>query len=334
MSFTGRPSSSSSSRDAATRPSQLQQQQQQQDFPSGSSGQPRRSSRTPVPNSRYASRDYDTFFRVPEAPPPAATATPLAGRFQRPRVLGQESLPSSSSQAGANPVVRLPRDDVGGGSSRERAGAAAAGAAVNRPENRSRYEERGQTRSGARFAARNLPYFSSIRQLLSHHQRLLEPGPVVSTRYVHVGKGSLLQTCIRFRSDHSDIRGALSRILTELLQELNTENEGLEISVTFNAVLSNRDSTSFSLFFGQSYGPDSPHSRLGLSERPVVVRNLLHVRRVPTEFNLEDLVRRFSAAFDSSDLVVAKILNVVYLVHQYRDRSSLGRFGRRRRRQE
>ena len=157
---------------------------------------------------------------------------------------------------------------------------------------------------------------------------------MVSTRYVHVGKGSLLQTCIRFRSDHSDIRGALSRILTELLQELNTENEGLEISVTFNAVLSNRDSTSFSLFFGQSYGPDSPHSRLGLSERPVVVRNLLHVRRVPTEFNLEDLVQRFSAAFDSSDLVVAKILNVVYLVHQYRDRSSLGSFGRRRRRQE
>jgi hypothetical protein len=102
------------------------------------------------------------------------------------------------------------------------------------------------------------------------------------------------------------------------LQELNSDNEGFEISITFNAILSNRDSTSFSLFYGQNYGSGSAQSRLGLAERPVVVRNPLHIRRVPTEFNLEDLVQRYSLAFDSSDLVVAKIVNVVYLVHQYR----------------
>lgn len=110
-------------------------------------------------------------------------------------------------------------------------------------------------------------------------------------------------------------------MLTELFQELEFENragEALEVSITFNAVLSNRASTSFSIFFGQNYGEGSPPSRLGFSARPVVIRNLLHLRRIPTEFDLEDLIRRFSLAFDSSDLVVAKILNVVYLVHQVR----------------
>lgn len=106
-------------------------------------------------------------------------------------------------------------------------------------------------------------------------------------------------------------------MLTDLLQELNSENEGFEVSVTFNAVLSNRNATSFSLFFGQNYGEGSAQSRLGFG-RPVIVSSLLHLRRVPTSFDLEDLIRRYSLAFDSSDLVVANIINVVYLVHQYR----------------
>jgi len=106
-------------------------------------------------------------------------------------------------------------------------------------------------------------------------------------------------------------------VITELFQELGSDHEGFEVSVTFNAILSDKDSTSFSLFFGQNYGPDSPRSRLAYSEKPLVVANLTHLRRLPTEFNLEDLVRRYSLAFDSSNLVVVRIVNIVYLVHQY-----------------
>jgi len=300
----------------------------------------RRSRRIPVPSSRYQARDYQTFL-----PPSLLSST--ARRRQDPQSQQQpvdsrleassrrrETLPTAGASASASsfafpqrrrPERQLDRRETltAGGATVQNFGrpserSAGRLAAVHRPENRPEFQERGQTRSGARFAARNLPYFSSIAQLLSHHQRLLEPGPVVSTRYVHVGRGSVLQTCIRYRSDYSDIRGSLTRILTDLLQELNFDDEGFEISITFNAILSNRDSTSFSLFFGQNYGQGSPQSRLGLAERPVVVRNPLHIRRVPTEFNLEDLVQRYSLAFDSSDLVVARILNVVYLVHQYR----------------
>ena len=93
------------------------------------------------------------------------------------------------------------------------------------------------------------------------------------------------------------------------------------MTITFNAILSNRDSTSFSLVYGQDYGEQSQggsHSRLGFSG-PVRVRNLLHLRRVQTEFDLEDLIRRYSLAFDSSDVVVVKLINVVYLIHQYQD---------------
>ena len=159
-----------------------------------------------------------------------------------------------------------------------------------------------------------------MRELLAHHQRLLEPGPVVNSRYVKVGRGAVLQTCIRFRSDYSNIRSGLTRVLAELLREVDTTDEGLEVTVTFNAVLSNRDYTSFSLFYGQDYGEQSEqgsHSRLGHS-RSVVVRNLLQIRRVPTEFDLEELAQRYSLAFESSDVVVAKLINIVYLVHHYR----------------
>lgn len=241
----------------------------------------------PARQNRTGDRPPDSFFaRVPEE---TSTRAPTAGSEQR-----QVGSSGATFRAPGRPT-----------------------AAVDRPENRPDVQERGQTRSGARFAARNSPYFSSLRELLGHHQRLLEPGPVVSTRYVRVGRGSVLQTCVRFRSDHPDIRGALTRVLTDLLQELNSENEGFEVSVTFNAVLSNRNATSFSLFFGQNYGEGSAQSRLGFG-RPVIVSSLLHLRRVPTSFDLEDLIRRYSLAFDSSDLVVANIINVVYLVHQYR----------------
>lgn len=219
-------------------------------------------------------------------------------------------------EAFRRPLTRAPTTPVeepAAGSSRQAPAARARAPAVDRAQ--IDFVERGQTRSGARFAARNLPYYQSVRQLLSHHGRLLELGPVVNSRYVRVGPGTLEQTCIRFRSDHPDLRNSLTRVLADLFRAQTSDFDGFEVSITFNAILRNREGTSFSLFYGQNYG-QSGQSRLGYSE-PTVIRNLLHLRRVPTEFDLEELTRRFNVAFDSSDLFVARILNVVYLVHQF-----------------
>ena len=270
---------------------------------------PRRSSRQGRENTRYG-QDFQAF-RNPSRPTPQQ----LQQRQQRNIEANQQSEAATirdSSQAGPSGLQRR-LEPVSG---------PRAVAAIDRIENRPDFEERGQTRSGARFAARNLPHFSSMKELLAHHQRLLVPGPVVNTRYVKVGRGVVLQTCIRFRSDHPNIRSSLTRVLAELLRELGSPEEGLEVTLTFNAVLADRKFTSFSLFYGQDYGEQSEegsNSRLGHS-RPVVVRNLLQIRRVPTEFDLEELAQRYSLAFESSDVVVAKLINVVYLVHHYQRR--------------
>jgi hypothetical protein len=264
----------------------------------------RRSSRQSRENTRYA-QGFQAF-RNPSRRTPQQQQQQQQQQHQRQREVTFQENPV----AGPSGLQRRPEVEVPG---------PRPVAAIDRIENRPDFEERGQTRSGARFAARNLPHFSSMKELLAHHQRLLVPGPVVNTRYVKVGRGVVLQTCIRFRSDHPNIRSGLTRVLAELLREVDSSEEGLEVTLTFNAVLADRKFTSFSLFYGQDYGEQSEEgssTRLGHS-RPVVVRNLLQIRRVPTEFDLEELAQRYSLAFESSDVVVAKLLNVVYLVHHY-----------------
>ena len=62
--------------------------------------------------------------------------------------------------------------------------------------------ERGTLRSGERFAARNLAFYKSEKDLLNHHKRLLAEEPAVTTRATRIAGlnfGSLLQTTVRFR---------------------------------------------------------------------------------------------------------------------------------------
>ena len=180
--------------------------------------------------------------------------------------------------------------------------------------------ERGTTRSGARFSSRNLPYYRSLRELLSHHQRLLQPGPIVDTRYLGLRTGSLLQTTVRFRSDYPDLARGLREVFLDLFNQHTPERgSGFEVVTTFNAVLSNRNSTSFSLFYGHDYRTDNrtgAFSGLRYGE-PVFVRSLLDLHRIPHQFDLESLASQQRHAFDSSDVRVVRIINVVYLVYQY-----------------
>ena len=200
----------------------------------------------------------------------------------------------------------------------------------------SNYAERGQTRSGRRFAKANFGHFSSLNELLSRHEKLLVPFAQPSTRYFEIGvnQGSLMQTTIHFSADFTKIKQKLLRTFLELFAEHTEEfNSGFEVLVTFNAVLSNPEGTSFSVFYGHDYRAGnllgaSPELRYG---DPYIVRTLGDVAQLPTVFNFEELAHAHRYAFQHSGVRIARFLNVVYLVYRFIPPPPLQR--RRRRRQ-
>jgi len=188
--------------------------------------------------------------------------------------------------------------------------------------------ERGATRSGARFAARNIPFYSTVRELLAHHQQLLQAGPIVSTRYAAVGssRGSLLQTTVRFRSDNPNIQVGLQQTFADLFRLVPSGQNvlsGFEVVVTFNAVVSDSSRTNFSVFYGQDYG--SARGTVGGARRDLryggsfLVENPDDVNRLPREFDFDRLAAELRLQFENSDLRIERFLNVVYLVYQYQD---------------
>jgi len=185
------------------------------------------------------------------------------------------------------------------------------------------FVERGATRSGGRFAAANTPHHPSIKDLLDHHKRLLHPEPVVTTRVSKIGSlknGSLLTTTIRFPRDYPNKKIRLAEEFVELFREHSEGPEsGFEVVVTFNAILTNQDSTSFSVFFGQDFGEGNisgaaPQLRFGES---VVVKTLGDVSKIPTHFDFEQLAKNHRHSFESSNVRVHSFLNVVYLVTRF-----------------
>ena len=55
--------------------------------------------------------------------------------------------------------------------------------------------ERGNLRSATRFAARNLNYYPTVRELLEHQKRLLSHQPAITTKATQIAGlnfGSLL----------------------------------------------------------------------------------------------------------------------------------------------
>lgn len=196
--------------------------------------------------------------------------------------------------------------------------------------------ERGQTRSGGRFAARNVPFYSTIRELLSHHQQLLQPGPVHTTRYAAVGssRGSLLQTTIRFRSDNPSVQQGLQRVFSDLFRQLPQQRRrgpdgggGFEVVVTFNAIVSDSAGTSYSVFYGQDYGTVGGARRDLRYGASYLVSSPDDVAQLPTDFDFDRLSQTTRISFENSDLRIVRFLNVVYLVYQYFE-APLGGAGR------
>jgi hypothetical protein len=186
--------------------------------------------------------------------------------------------------------------------------------------------ERGALRSGQRYAARNNPYYNSVQELLSHHERLLLQEPAVTTRVTRIAGlsvGSLSQTTVRFRFDSPFIRTTLRRVFFELFREHTLGSDtGFEVVTTFNAILTDDTKKTFSLFYGhdhraQNVAGAAPELQFGGT---TIVRVLADVDSIPITFDQQTLVDNHRVAFqESSNVKIHSFVNIVYLIYRYVD---------------
>ena len=186
-------------------------------------------------------------------------------------------------------------------------------------------DTRGLLRSGTRYRVRNSPYYSTVRELLSHHARLLEPEPAITTRAARIEGvriGSLLQTTVRFPVGSTVIAPTLRRIFFDLFREHTEDsNSGFEVVVTFNAILTNSTETEFSLFYGHDHRASNragaaPELKYG---NTTVVRTLLDLDAIPVTFDLNELVRSHRHAFENSNVHVHSFVSIIYLIYRFVD---------------
>lgn len=81
--------------------------------------------------------------------------------------------------------------------------------------------ERGQTRSGRRFASANSSFYFSLNELRAHHPRLFDPIPALTTQLNRVLNRQTLvsQTTARFLFNSDSIRSTLENLFAQLLRE-------------------------------------------------------------------------------------------------------------------
>jgi hypothetical protein len=183
--------------------------------------------------------------------------------------------------------------------------------------------ERGTLRSGSRFAARNLPHYTSYSELMQHHHKLLDHTPVKAQRIARIAGvrgASLSQTTVRFRFDSPLIESTLLDIFIDLFHE-HEENssDGFEVVTTFNAVLSSEDASTFSLFYGLDHRATNQSGaapELSYGD-PIIIKNILDVNKIPTYFDADELIRSHSNAFDNSNVRVHSFVNIVYLIYRF-----------------
>lgn len=182
--------------------------------------------------------------------------------------------------------------------------------------------ERGTTRSGRVYASRNRPYYSSEREALQRHARLLDPVPAVTTRHMSVGSSAVLkltQTTARFVFNSPDIRDVMRRLFVKLITSYPaTRNTGYEVVVTFNALLSDERASTYSVFYGHDHRTDNDRGasrELGHGDT-VIVKSIADVSKIPHSFDHEHLLATHRDAFRDSGVRIVRFLNVVYLVYR------------------
>ena len=182
--------------------------------------------------------------------------------------------------------------------------------------------ERGATRSGRVFAPRNKPYYSSEKEALKRQVRLTDPIPAITTRHMTVGNSRVLkltQTTARFVFDSPLIKQTLTRLFAKLVTIYpSTANTGYEVVVTFNALLSDERSSTFSVFYGHDHRAENDRGasrELGYGDT-VIIKNLSDVASIPTSFDHEHLLASHRNVFRDSGVKIVRFLNVVYLIYR------------------
>jgi hypothetical protein len=175
-------------------------------------------------------------------------------------------------------------------------------------------------RSGTRYQARNQPFYTSVRELLQHHQRLLTENPAVTQQLAVIERsGTLVQTTIRFPVQSDIIQTSLREVFTELLAQLQ-RNEHYEVLITFNAILHNPVRGTYSLFYGHDFRHDNRGGRareLSFYDTSTIVRTPFDVNRIPVNIDYDRLLRAHRDVFDDSGVQLHSFVNIIYLVYKY-----------------
>ena len=133
--------------------------------------------------------------------------------------------------------------------------------------------------------------------------------------------GSLIQTHVRFRFDYAEKLKFLHSVFARLFALQGHTKDAFEVIVTFNAVLHCQDTGTYSLFYGTDH---RENNRMGAAHElgygdTYLIHNLDQVSHdLPVTFDSQDLIYRHRNAFPNSNVSVFQIVNVIYLIYQYR----------------
>jgi hypothetical protein len=175
-------------------------------------------------------------------------------------------------------------------------------------------------RSGTRYQARNQPFYTSVRELLQHHQRLISENPAVTQQLAVIERsGTLIQTTIRFPIQSQIIQTSLREVFTELLAQLQP-NQHYEVLITFNAILHHPNRGTYSLFYGHDFKKTNLGGRareLSFYDTSTIVQNPFDVNRIPVNIDYDRMLREHRDVFEDSGVYIHSFVNIIYLVYKY-----------------
>lgn len=115
---------------------------------------------------------------------------------------------------------------------------------------------RGLTRSGRAYIRQNLSYYNSIQELKTHHSRLFNEPLAVASRFVRLTNRAVLQqtsarTIFNSRQNTELVQSAFEDLFSQINQSVDFH--GFECVITFNAILTNKDFSTYSVFYGVDF---------------------------------------------------------------------------------
>ena len=186
--------------------------------------------------------------------------------------------------------------------------------------------QRSERISAAERIHRNRGYQDSVKELLRRHSKLTEYTPAESNRDVirfarGLRSGVLIQTHVRFRFDYKEIQKHLLKVFARLFALQGDSRDAFEVIITFNAILYCKDTNTYSIFYGTDH---RENNRMGAANElgfggTYLINNLAEVAdKLPCVFEMQDLLDLHKNAFPHSNVSVFKMINIIYLIYQFR----------------